>query len=850
MKVLFFIIIAAVPAQTQTRPCFPPPLTLSMPRDETPDSDSENSEPAFRFEKPPITAQAPSTSGAPRPSPRSLFSRARQAIEEKRRQGVASEALSDEDPFSFRVEGEDRGPPKKRPRRQKRAENERGGQSKGTECKEPQVFPSSSKEQTEAMEEEIVSKRKMASEDDTGEQAKKSRKDETELPPRSSPTSSSSSVETVRYRQLTRTRTIKTVTVAVQHIVTVRTVDKASGEVVDVITYEENEQPKIEYEEKETEEEGEIVESVGGESQSAGLLLSAAKVSPPKKERRRSQSPRAKRDKAGESSRDKRGGRRDRDAGGVEGEYVQRERREDICEPPPLTRQATLPVCEERERERLPLGDLLEPGTRILAKWLDNYFYPAQITAGPNKNGQYSVSFDDGDRRRISRDNLIVRNLLRVGQNVLVQGIDDCYEEGRVVGHYRTDGERGYKIEKNDGKIGRSPVSKVILSAEQAAGILSSSSSVTMTNTSSSGSIVLRSRRSTLSERGSSPSLFSGDTSSKDTSEESSERDACHKMASPSVKAPRTAKKGKATDGNETPKSSLKRKFTGRATRGRKRAETSSEASSDERGKASVGGKRKRARRGLSELLTAKSPSAAVREVPTLRRSPRKHPSVQETHEGQASTALCPMPRDRNLFAGFAFLITGVPKTMESEESDSESESIVFNRTNLVRQIEAGGGTLMTNFTQSQTTEAEGRFLISNTYQRTQKYFQSLASGISCVSHVWIHDSCTFNKKLNHKKYLLPAGRSLETGQVVECRPRRNILKGMTVSCFVCLSCLFDCLSVCLFVCFLKIMSEWESIASSFHLPRTVWQRNSSFRDQTWCPSTEPERHVNVNRSD
>jgi hypothetical protein len=34
-------------------------------------------------------------------------------------------------------------------------------------------------------------------------------------------------------------------------------------------------------------------------------------------------------------------------------------------------------------------------------------------------------------------------------------------------------------------------------------------------------------------------------------------------------------------------------------------------------------------------------------------------------------------------------------------------------------------------------------FLISDNYQRTQKYFLALAAGIPCISYMWIHHSCS-----------------------------------------------------------------------------------------------------------
>ncbi|KAK2489797.1 hypothetical protein MC885_005688, partial [Smutsia gigantea] len=65
--------------------------------------------------------------------------------------------------------------------------------------------------------------------------------------------------------------------------------------------------------------------------------------------------------------------------------------------------------------------------------------------------------------------------------------------------------------------------------------------------------------------------------------------------------------------------------------------------------------------------------------------------------------------------------------------------------------------------------------LIADQHCRTRKYFLCLASGIPCVSHVWVHDSCHANQLQNYRNYLLPAGYSLEEQRVLDCF-RRHLL--------------------------------------------------------------------------
>lgn len=58
--------------------------------------------------------------------------------------------------------------------------------------------------------------------------------------------------------------------------------------------------------------------------------------------------------------------------------------------------------------------------------------------------------------------------------------------------------------------------------------------------------------------------------------------------------------------------------------------------------------------------------------------------------------------------------------------------------------------------------------LIADQHCRTRKYFLCLASGIPCVSHVWVHDSCHANQLQNYRNYLLPAGYSLEEQRILD----------------------------------------------------------------------------------
>ena len=175
-----------------------------------------------------------------------------------------------------------------------------------------------------------------------------------------------------------------------------------------------------------------------------------------------------------------------------------------------------------------------------------------------------------------------------------------------------------------------------------------------------------------------------------------------------------------------------------------------------------------------------------------MRRSPRRAPrslaekpatlDSRET-DSEEHSELGPLPKDQSLFAGFAFILTGVAGNRNTvDETDSENEQVEYDRDHLTRQIEAGGGVILPSFDQSQMPVADSCFLISNTHRRTQKYFQSLVHGIPCVSHAWIDDCCVQNVRLDYKRYVLPAGESIESGQLVEAQNISNIFRGMSVS--------------------------------------------------------------------
>ena len=822
-----------------------------MPRRESLEGGSDNSEPAFHFESAirpvamaPVSSASPQT--PPRESPLSLFIRARQLVANTKKRELESD--SDSDPFAFTARDDVPEPPKKRLKRTPTGSgrrevgnvrddllvlrDEHQGEStrrllEGPVSSTNKSFGERSGESEETKEMEEVANRsppldkpglKRGQSDriessESGELGERLKRVRTEKPLELD-TSAGGSSEPAYYQQITHTRLVTTVTTVVQRIVTVSIVNKVSGEVVEAISYEDNEQPKVERNEKDSKEVHEFVEY----SSADGSRVELTSESLRKQEQAQQQPRTSPRTRSTAVSRVSEPRETSEATSRVRKEPHQKAQERETVKtdaetvPPTITRQDTVPVLNDACLQRPSSSDSpVAPGTRVLAKWLDGYFYPGKVTAGPNKNGRYAVTFDDGDKRRIPRENVIIKDILPAGQSVMAQGEGefDFYEQGTIVGHYRNGDERGYEVQIQSGAISRFPVCKIILSERQAASVLSSGESSLTATSGSSISIGIHSLRSktdgsstgsTVSPRnltktsGSAVGTATRDTSCKDTSESSSEeRRRARKSSRPSPSIAAAVAEPVSPSRDVTPKSTRKSstKVKERTRRnGQRIAESGSEASCDERAKGAGNG-RHRVRRGLSCTFGGKLPagkplaSSGPSEPPT-RRSPRKYLNTKDNEGGTRSSSEedpepGPLPQNRNVFAGLAFLVTGVVKyTSRHEESDSECERVAFNRGHLKRQIEAGGGVVLSSFPRSQIS-SEDCFLISNTHQRTQKYFQSLAAGIPCVSHAWIIDSCASNKRLGYQKYLLPAGYSLEEGEVVECRPRRNIFGNMRV---------------------------------------------------------------------
>uniref|UniRef100_A0A8P0TIU9 Tumor protein p53 binding protein 1 n=2 Tax=Canis lupus familiaris TaxID=9615 RepID=A0A8P0TIU9_CANLF len=163
-------------------------------------------------------------------------------------------------------------------------------------------------------------------------------------------------------------------------------------------------------------------------------------------------------------------------------------------------------------------------------------------------------------------------------------------------------------------------------------------------------------------------------------------------------------------------------------------------------------------------------------------------PSALEEQRG-------PLPLNKTLFLGYAFLLTMATTsdklasrskladgpTGSSEEEEEFLEIPPFNKQYTESQLRAGAGYILEDFNEAQCNTAYQCLLIADQHCRTRKYFLCLASGIPCVSHVWVHDSCHANQLQNYRNYLLPAGYSLEEQRILDWQPRENPFHNLKV---------------------------------------------------------------------
>ncbi|XP_055989415.1 TP53-binding protein 1 isoform X2 [Sorex fumeus] len=386
-------------------------------------------------------------------------------------------------------------------------------------------------------------------------------------------------------------------------------------------------------------------------------------------------------------------------------------------------------------------------GLRVVAKWSSNgYFYSGKITRDVGA-GKYKLLFDDGYECDVLGKDILLCDPIPLDTEVTALSEDEYFSAGVVKGHRKESGELYYSIEK-EGQRKWYKRMAVILSLEQGnrlreqygLGPYEAVTPLTKAADISLDNLVegKRKRRSNISSPATPASSSSSTTPTRKVTE----------SPRASVGVPSGKRKLITSEEERSP-----------AKRGRKSATVKPGAV------------------GAGEFVSPCESGDNMGETSAL-----------EEQRG-------PLPLNKTLFLGYAFLLTMATTsdkltsrsklpdgpTGSSEEEEEILEIPPFNKQYTESQLRAGAGYILEDFNEAQCNTAYQCLLIADQHCRTRKYFLCLASGIPCVSHVWVHDSCHANQLQNYRNYLLPAGYSLEEQRILDWQPRENPFQNLKV---------------------------------------------------------------------
>ncbi|XP_053844401.1 TP53-binding protein 1 isoform X2 [Vidua macroura] len=382
-------------------------------------------------------------------------------------------------------------------------------------------------------------------------------------------------------------------------------------------------------------------------------------------------------------------------------------------------------------------------GLRVVAKWSSNgFFYSGMITRDVGA-GKYKLLFDDRYERDVLGKDILLCDPIPLETEVTALSEDDYFSAGVVKGHRKESGELYYCIEK-EGQRKWYKRMAVILSQEQGN--------------------KLREQFGLGPYEPVTPLTKAADISLDNLVEGKRKRRST--LGSPSTSSSSTTPTRKGQESPRVPPVSLsgKRKLL---------------ASEDERSPA---------KRGRKSAMIKPGTVRGGEFVSTCEGVDAADPPVLEGDHG-------PLPQNKTLFLGYAFLLTmATPSdkvinhqkpsdgpTGSSEEEEDFLEMTPYDKHYIAQQLRAGAGYILEDFNETQCNAAYQCLLIADQHCRTQKYLLCLARGIPCVSHIWVHDSCHANQLQNYRNYLLPAGYSLQEQKLLEWHPRENPFHNLKV---------------------------------------------------------------------
>ncbi|XP_068881412.1 TP53-binding protein 1 isoform X1 [Aphelocoma coerulescens] len=382
-------------------------------------------------------------------------------------------------------------------------------------------------------------------------------------------------------------------------------------------------------------------------------------------------------------------------------------------------------------------------GLRVVAKWSSNgYFYSGMITRDVGA-GKYKLLFDDGYECDVLGKDILLCDPIPLETEVTALSEDEYFSAGVVKGHRKESGELYYCIEK-EGQRKWYKRMAIILSLEQGN--------------------KLREQFGLGPYEPVTPLTKAADISLDNLVEGKRKRRS--NLGSPSTSSSSTTPTRKGQESPRVPPVSLsgKRKLI---------------APEDERSPA---------KRGRKSAVIKPGAVRAGEFVSTCEGVDAADPPVLEGDHG-------PLPHNKTLFLGYAFLLTmATPSdklvnhqkpsdgpTGSSEEEEDFLEMTPYDKHYIEKQLRAGAGYILEDFNETQCNAAYQCLLIADQHCRTRKYLLCLARGIPCVSHIWVHDSCHANQLQNYRNYLLPAGYSLQEQKLLEWHPRENLFHNLKV---------------------------------------------------------------------
>ncbi|CAI5672176.1 unnamed protein product [Oreochromis niloticus] len=363
-------------------------------------------------------------------------------------------------------------------------------------------------------------------------------------------------------------------------------------------------------------------------------------------------------------------------------------------------------------------------GLRVVAKWSSNgYFYSGRIIKDAGE-GRFRLRFDDGYECEVAGKDILLCDPIPLETEVTALLEDEYFSIGVVKGHKTEGPELFYSVEKEGQRQWYNRTS-VILSLEQGN--------------------KLREQHSLGPYEPTTPLAKASDISLDNLVE--------GKRRRRGTPGGQNTPNRSSSSSPRTPGTSSKRKLM---------------ASEDNQGPA------KRGRRGAGARAAQRvgvcNTSGSGTDVPG------QSGDVEDSHG--------PLPQNTSLFMGFAFMLTASSETdrltnkLTSEDEEDYVQTGPYNKSYTESQLQAGGGFILPNFNEEQCKAAYQSLLIADQHCRTRKYLLCLASGVPCVSHIWVRDCCKENKLLNYRNYLLPAGVGLDDA-IVEWHPRCSPFKGL-----------------------------------------------------------------------